>query len=88
MSNAGWGAARGRERDLGAAVVVQLGHAGAADPGVGVGAPVRLPVPETSDVARREDVPVEAPLGVGLAVVPGLGLRRRCFVWLGGVALV
>lgn len=52
VSDANWGSTLGREGHLRAAVIVELTHAGAADHStVGVSSPVRMPVPETPDVA-------------------------------------
>lgn len=53
VSDAHWGSAGGREGHLRAAVIVELGHPGAAHHStVGVCSSVRLSVPETPNVAR------------------------------------
>lgn len=50
------GSAGDRQGHLGAAVVVEFTHPGAAHHStVRVGPPLRLPVPETPDVALRTD---------------------------------
>ena len=55
VSHAARGPAGGREGHLRAAVVVEFAHAGAAYSTVGVSVSLRVPVPETPDVALWAD---------------------------------